>query len=133
MSKEVGVIVVAHLPRLTCLPWLPSCGYGEGTFQERIPLATLSQISSLQSAINLRGGVFEDSRHKGEKGDIKSVRNGHGSRNDRCSKPTMADMPVARRRSIARTGQTSRGISYTFVPDESSLLSGKCWWEQRWE
>ena len=37
------------------------------------------------------------------KKDIKSMGNGHGGGNDRCSKPTRADMPVARRRSITRT------------------------------
>jgi hypothetical protein len=101
--------------RLTCPPWL-----GEGTLQERPQPAVKSAPTPLS-----------------QKSDIKSVGNGHGGGSDRCSKPTRADTaPVARRRNITRTAQTTGRSTYPFVSEELSKLGGKHWWElrsQRWE
>jgi hypothetical protein len=81
--------------RLTRPPWL-----GEETSRERPQPAVKSPTPLSQ------------------KSDIKPVGNGHGGESDRCSKLTRADTtaPVARRRSITRTAQTSGRSTYPFAP-----------------
>jgi hypothetical protein len=92
---------------------------GGATLKEGSQLAVISPIrSSQRSVINTGGDAGGSSGYRG------------GS--DRYGTPTRTDkLPMARRRSIARTAQTSRGITYTFETEELSILGGKRWWEQR--
>ena len=55
----VGAIIVAHLPQLTCPPWL-----GEETSQEQHQ-PVVSRIRSQRSDIKSEGNIVASSGHRG--------------------------------------------------------------------
>ena len=103
------MIVVANLQGLTC-PWLgeeASPEHPRPVAESPIPSSQMSHLYSAGNAGGSRGG------------------------GNRCSTPTMADIPWLRHSNVARTAPTGRCIAYAPVTEEWHKLGGRYWWELR--